>query len=204
MLTAQAKPIPGVNVFEKENMSNGTITNFDGIYTLDVASSEGTLSFSFIGFQGLDEVIGGRSEVNVTLAEEVTGLDEVVVTALGIKREKKTLTYSSQEVSGDEMMKSKDINFMSNLSGKTAGLEIRKSTSGAGGSTRTVLRGSKSVTDAGDPLYVIDGVPMVNEKGNQSGAWGGTDDGDGLSQINPDDIESISVLKRSNSFYSLW
>ena len=102
-------------------MSNGTITNFDGDYTLEVSSADGTLSFSFIGFQGLDEVIGGRSEVNVTLTEEVTGLDEVVVTALGIKREKKTLTYSSQEVSGEEMMKSKDVNFMSSLSGKTAG-----------------------------------------------------------------------------------
>ncbi len=195
VIDSAGMPIPGVNVFEKENMSNGTITNFDGDYKLEVASSEGTLSFSFIGFQGLDEVIGGRSTINVTLMEEMTGLDEVVVTALGIKREKKTLTYSSQEVSGEEMMKSKDINFMSNLSGKTAGLEIKKSTSGAGGSTRTVLRGSKSVSDVGDPLYVIDGVPMVNNKGNQSGVWGGTDDGDGLSQINPDDIESISVLK---------
>ncbi len=188
-------PIPGVNVFEKENMSNGTITNFDGDYTLEVANAEGTLSFSFIGFQGLDEVIAGRSEVNVTLTEEVTGLDEVVVTALGIKREKKTLTYSSQEVSGEEMMKSKDVNFMSSLSGKTAGLEIKKSTSGAGGSTRTVLRGSKSVGQLSEPLYVIDGVPMVNRKTSQGGIWGGTDGGDGLSQINPDDIESINVLK---------
>ncbi len=195
VIDTQGLPLPGVNVFEKGNTATGTITNFDGEYTLEVTSPDGTLSFSFIGFQGLDEVIGGRSEVNVTLMEEVLGLDEVVVTALGIKREKKTLTYSSQEVSGEEMMKSKDINFMSSLSGKTAGLEIRKSTSGAGGSTRTVLRGSKSVTNVGDPLYVIDGVPMVNNKGNQSGAWGGTDDGDGLSQINPDDIESISVLK---------
>ncbi len=194
VLDSSGAPIPGVNVVEK-GTTTGTVTNFDGIYSLEVSSSDATLSFSFIGFQELETAIAGQSEVNVTLTEDVKGLDEVVVTAMGIKREKKTLTYSSQEVSGDEMMKSKDINFMSNLSGKTAGLEIKKSTSGAGGSTRTVLRGSKSVSTVGDPLYVIDGVPMVNNKGEQSGVWGGTDDGDGLSQINPDDIESISVLK---------
>ncbi len=194
VIDSAGMPIPGANVVEK-GTSNGTITNFDGIYSIEVSGPESALIYSFIGFDNFEEAVAGRTEINVTLNEAVTGLDEVVVTALGIKREKKTLTYSSQEVSGEEMMKSKDINFMSSLSGKAAGLEIRKSTSGAGGSTRTVLRGSKSVSNVGDPLYVIDGVPMVNNKGNQSGAWGGTDDGDGLSQINPDDIESISVLK---------
>lgn len=188
-------PIPGVNVFEKGNSTKGTITDLNGAYSLEVSGPEASLLFSFIGYEELDEAIGGRTEVNVTMQEKVTDLAEVVVTALGIKREKKTLTYSSQEVSGDELLKARDINFMGALNGKTAGLEIRKSTSGAGGSTRTVLRGSKSVNTIGDPLYVIDGVPMVNNKGNQSGVWGGTDDGDGLSQINPDDIESISVLK---------
>jgi TonB-dependent SusC/RagA subfamily outer membrane receptor len=139
--------------------------------------------------------IGSATIINVELEPENLKVDEVVVTALGIQRDKKTLTYSSQQVSGEEMMKARDINFMGSLSGKTAGLEIRKSTSGAGGSTRTVLRGSKSVNSVSDPLYVIDGIPMVNNKGGQSGMWGGTDEGDGLSQINPDDIESISVLK---------
>ncbi len=187
-------PLIGVTIVI-EGTTQGVITDFDGNYTIEVPSDQSILDFSFVGYMTEKVPVAGKTEINIVLTEDVMEMGEVVVTALGIKREKKTLTYSSQEVSGDEMMKSKDINFMSNLSGKTAGLEIRKSTSGAGGSTRTVLRGSKSVNTVGDPLYVIDGVPMVNNKGNQSGVWGGTDDGDGLSQINPDDIESISVLK---------
>jgi len=178
-----------------EGTTLGIITDLDGNYSIQVPSEDAVLVFSFIGYTTEKVSVTGKTNVSLVLQENVLEMNEVVVTALGIKREKKTLTYSSQEVSGEEMMKSKDINFMSSLSGKTAGLDIRKSTSGAGGSTRTVLRGSKSVNTVGDPLYVIDGVPMVNNKGNQSGVWGGTDDGDGLSQINSDDIESISVLK---------
>ncbi|MFA9371579.1 MAG: SusC/RagA family TonB-linked outer membrane protein [Labilibaculum antarcticum] len=178
-----------------EGTTQGITTDIDGNYTISVPSEDAILVFSFIGYTTQKVPVAGKTNISLVLQENVLEMDEVVVTALGIKRAKKTLTYSSQEVSGEEMMKSKEINFMSSLSGKTAGLEIRKSTSGAGGSTRTVLRGSKSVSSVGDPLYVIDGVPMVNNKGDQSGMWGGTDGGDGLSQINPDDIESISVLK---------
>jgi outer membrane receptor protein involved in Fe transport len=123
------------------------------------------------------------------------GLDEVVVTALGIQRDKKTLTYASQQVTGEELMKARGTNFMENLSGKTAGLEIEKSASGAGGSTRVILRGFKSLGGSSEPLYVIDGIPVMNIKRGQPGMWGGADNGDGLSQLNPDDIESINVLK---------
>ncbi|HEX3009787.1 MAG TPA: SusC/RagA family TonB-linked outer membrane protein [Bacteroidales bacterium] len=198
VIDGQGNPLAGVNIIVK-GTTIGVVTDFDGLYTINVPSSDATLVFSFIGYLDEEVQLSGRTEINITLAEDVKQLSEVVVTALGIKRDKKTLTYASQQVSGDEMMKSKDINFMSSLSGKTAGIEIKKSVSGAGGSTRTVLRGAKSWSQLSEPLYVIDGVPMVNHKGDQSGMWGGTDEGDGLSQINPDDIESVSVLKGSNA-----
>ena len=189
------EPLPGVAVLEK-GTNNGAATDFDGNFTVNLKSADNAvLVFSFMGYEPLELPVEGKTKLDVVLKSSNIAVDEVVVTALGIQRDKKTLTYSSQQVSGEEMMKSRDINFMSSLSGKTAGLEIRKSTSGAGGSTRTVLRGSKSVNSVSDPLYVIDGIPMVNNKGEQSGMWGGTDEGDGLSQLNPDDIESISVLK---------
>jgi len=187
-------PLPGVAVLVK-GTSNGTVTNFDGEYTLKSVNNGDVIVFSFIGMMTQEIAYTGQATLDVQLETDTQNLDEVVVTALGIQRDKKTLTYSSQQVTGDEMMKARDMNFMSGLSGKTAGLEIRKSTSGAGGSTRTILRGSKSISQVSDPLYVIDGIPMVNNKGGQSGMWGGTDEGDGLSQLNPDDIESISVLK---------
>jgi len=190
--------IPGVSVLVK-GTTVGTITNFDGQYSLDVPTDARIITFSFVGMKSQDADVTGKTEINISLASESIGVDEVVVTALGIQRDKKTLTYSSQQVSGEEMLKSKDANFMSALSGKTAGLEIKKSSSGVGGSTKTVLRGSKSINGDSEPLYVIDGIPMVNRKGGQSGMWGGTDEGDGLSQINPEDIESISILKGSNA-----
>jgi TonB-linked SusC/RagA family outer membrane protein len=116
-----------------------------------------------------------------------------------IQREKKTLTYASQQVSGEELMKAKGANFMDAMNGKAAGLEIKKSASGAGGSTRVILRGFKSLGGSSEPLYVIDGIPMLNIKRGQPGMWGGADGGDGLSQLNPDDIESVNVLKGLNA-----
>lgn len=130
--------IPGVSVLVK-GTTVGTITNIDGQYSVEVPAGAQTLVFSFVGMTTKEEVVGTSSEINVTLKSESIGVDEVVVTALGIQRDKKTLTYSSQQVSGEEMLKAKDINFMSSLSGKSAGLEIKKSVSGAGGSTRTVF-----------------------------------------------------------------
>ncbi|WP_346863572.1 SusC/RagA family TonB-linked outer membrane protein [uncultured Draconibacterium sp.] len=190
--------LPGVTVMVKGS-TNGTITNGDGVYVLKNVKEGDVIVFSFIGMLTQEVSFTGQSTLDITLTTDTQDLDEVVVTALGIQRDKKTLTYSSQQVSGEEMMKARDINFMSGLSGKTAGLEIKKSVSGAGGSTKTVLRGNHSLSQSSDPLYVIDGIPMVNRKGNQSGMWGGTDEGDGLSQINPDDIESISILKGANA-----
>jgi len=177
----------------------GTATDINGAFSLSVPADAATLVVSFIGMKTVELPIGSQTVFNVVLEPDMLALGDVVVTALGIQRDKKTLTYASQQVSGAEIMKAKDLNFMSSLSGKTAGLEIKKAASGAGGSTRTVLRGSKSLSGLSEPLYVIDGVPMVNRKGSQAGMWGGVDEGDGLSQINPEDIESISVLKGSNA-----
>ncbi len=190
--------LPGVNVVI-QGTATGTISDANGNYSLDVPSGVVSLQFSFIGY-GVKVVTTGVSAViDVAMEPSAFEMDEVVVTALGIKREEKTLTYATQTVDGDELTKTRDINFMNSLSGKAAGVEIKKSYSGPGGSTRIVLRGTKSLTGDSEPLFVIDGIPMVNRKTSQAGMWGGWDGGDGLSQINPEDIESINILKGSNA-----
>lgn len=189
--------MPGVTILEK-GTTKGTTTGMDGKYSISVPANA-TLVFSFMGMQAVEEQVNGRSTINVSLQYSDIGLDEVVVTALGIRRDKKSLTYASQEVSGEELMKAKSVNFMDALNGKAAGLEINKSASGAGGSTRVILRGFKSLGGSSEPLYVIDGIPIMNVKRSQPGMWGGADQGDGLSQINPDDIESVNVLKGLNA-----
>ncbi len=190
--------MPGVNILVK-GTTLGTVTDIEGRYTLSISDPNSIILISFIGYNQQEVAIAGRNTIDIQMAPSMESLDEVVVTALGIQREKKTLTYSSQQVAGAEMMKAKDINFMNALSGKTAGLEIKKAASGAGGSTKTVLRGSKSFSGTSAPLYVIDGVPITNRVGGQASLWGGYDEGDGISQLNPDDIESISLLKGANA-----
>jgi len=189
--------LPGVTVVDK-GTGQGTITDINGKYTIEVAS-DAVIVFSFVGMETTEEAVNSRSTIDVTLVASAIGLDEVVVTALGIKRAEKTLTYSTQTVSAEELTTTKDLNFMNSLSGKAAGIEIKKSYSGPGGSTRVVLRGTKSLTGDSEPLFVIDGIPMVNRKPSQGAMWGGWDGGDGLSQINPEDIESINILKGSNA-----
>jgi outer membrane receptor protein involved in Fe transport len=200
---ASGSSIPGVSVIEKGTV-NGITTDMDGKFTLTVSNSNAVLQFSFVGMSPVEEALNGRTTINVVMSSSAIGLDEVVVTALGIQRDKKTLTYASQQVTGEELMKARGTNFMENLSGKTAGLEIEKSASGAGGSTRVILRGFKSLGGSSEPLYVIDGIPVMNIKRGQPGMWGGADNGDGLSQLNPDDIESINVFKGIKCVYSLW
>lgn len=195
---ASGSSIPGVSVVQK-GTTVGTTTDLDGKYQIQVNSSSAVLQYSFVGMLTKEEQVSGRNVIDVVLESSNIGLDEVVVTALGIQRDKKTLTYASQQVSGEELMKAKATNFMDALNGKAAGLEIKKSASGAGGSTRVVLRGFKSLGGSSEPLYVIDGIPMLNVKRSQPGMWGGNDQGDGLSQLNPDDIESVNVLKGLNA-----
>jgi len=194
--------MPGVNVVVKGTMA-GTTTDIDGKYKIAVPENSKSLEFSFIGFNTLTVDINGKSVINVVMQPGNLNLDEVVVTALGISKEKKSLAYSTQQVKTDELTSIKDANPINALNGKVAGMTINKSASGTGGSTRITLRGNKS-TRNNQPLYVIDGVPMLNYSPQQPGSvWGGTnangspgvDGGDAISNLNPDDIESISVLK---------
>ena len=189
--------LPGVSIVQK-GTNNGTITDVNGKYSINVPG-DATLLFSFVGMKTVEEPVNDRGNINITLLPGDVDLSEVVVTALGIKRDEKTLSYAQQTVNSEELTKVRDLNFVNSLSGKAAGVEIKKSSSGAGGSTKIVLRGSKSLSGNSEPLFVIDGIPMVNHKGGQPGMWGGTDQGDGISQLNPDDIESVSILKGSNA-----
>ena len=192
------QPLPGVNVVV-QGTTIGSISSGDGTYAIDVPGDDASLQFSFIGFAVKVIPVGASTVIDAVLEPSAIEMDEVVVTALGIQRQEKTLTYSTQTVDADELTNTKDINFMNSLSGKAAGVEIKKSYSGPGGSTRIVLRGTKSLTGDSEPLFVIDGIPMVNRKTSQAGMWGGWDGGDGLSQVNPEDIESINILKGSNA-----
>ena len=194
---SDGSPLPGVNVLV-QGTTNGTQTDFDGNYTIETSAGD-VLVFSYLGMQSQNATVGSSNTINISLQEDASQLDEVVVTALGIKRKEKTLTYAQQTVRSEELTKTRDPNFMNSISGKAAGVEIKKSSSGAGGSTKIVLRGNKSLSGDSSPLFVIDGIPMANNKASQPGMWGGTDSGDGLSAINPDDIESISILRGSNA-----
>lgn len=195
--SSSGETLIGVNIMEK-GTNNGTITDIDGTYSLTLSSSDPVLLFSYTGFTAQEIPVAGQSVIDVTLAEGIA-IDEIVVTALGIEREKSSLTYAQQTVEGTELLQARDINFLNSLSGRAAGVEVQKSSSGAGGSTRIVLRGDQSLSGNSEPLFVIDGIPMANNRGGQPGMWGGFDGGDGISQLNPDDIESISILRGANA-----
>src|SRR5690606_38991133 len=197
IVTQDGIPLAGVNVL-LQGTSTGTQTDFDGNYSIE-ASEGDVLVFSYIGMKTQSLTVGSSNSLDVALQEDAEQLGEVVVTALGIKRDVKALTYAQQTVRSEELTKTRDPNFMNSIAGKAAGVEIKKSTSGAGGSTKIVPRGNKSLSGDSSPLFVIDGIPMANNKGGQPGMWGGVDSGDGLSAINPDDIESMSILKGANA-----
>jgi TonB-linked SusC/RagA family outer membrane protein len=190
--------LPGVNVIEK-GTNNGTVTDVQGRYSLTV--SEGAIIvFSSVGFTTEEVNVGSRSVIDLAMVPDIHQLQElVVIGALGLKRQEKALSYATQTVSSDDLIKTRDLNFLNSLSGQAAGVEIKKSSSGPGGSTQVVLRGVKSLDGASTPLFVIDGIPMTNRRGSQPNFWGGVDAGDGMSQLNPDDIESITILRGANA-----
>jgi len=200
-------PLPGVTV-QVKGTSKGTKTDANGHYKLNAKAGD-ILVFSSIGMTGKELVVNTGSEFNIALDESVRGLSELVVTALGVKRSEKSTTYATQQLSGVELTKAKDANLMNALSGKTVGVTIARSSSGVGGSVKVLLRGNKSANGSNQPLYVIDGVPMTNFSTQQpNSTWGGNgtinyapgrDGGDGISNLNPDDIESISILKGASS-----
>lgn len=187
-------PLPGVNIVVK-GTTTGTQSNFDGDYTIS-ASAADVLVFSYVGFADQEVPVGTQSTINVTL-QAGEALDEVVVTALGISREKKSLGYATQEVDGSAVNTAKEGNFVNSLSGKIAGLDIKKSTT-IGGSSNVVIRGYSSINGNNQALFVIDGVPVNNSTFNTAGqetGGDGYDYGNAASDINPDDIESVNVLK---------
>ena len=190
-------PLPGVTVLIV-GTSDGTQTDFDGNYSI-MASGGQQLRYSYIGQKTVTRDVGSASVINVTLEEDAQALDEVVVTALGISREKKSLGYATQEIEGDQVNTAKDQNFVNSLSGKIAGLDIKKSST-LGGSANVIIRGYSSITGNNQALFVVDGVPLNNSTNNtsdQATGGNGYDYGNAASDINPDDIESINVLKGS-------
>lgn len=191
--------IIGATILEKGS-SNGTVTDIDGNFKLQVSTKNPTLQISYIGYIPQDIKIANQNFIKVVLNEDTQKLDEVVVTALGIKREKKALGYAVSNVDGDHLSAFSKVNPIEALSGQVSGLNISSSGSGAGGSSKVTIRGVSSLTGSNEPLYVVDGVPMDNTGGVDGGAdgtgqWGGTDYGNAANNINSDDIESISVLK---------
>jgi TonB-linked SusC/RagA family outer membrane protein len=187
--------LPGVNVVVK-GTTTGTVSDANGSYSIS-APATGTLVFTFIGLTTQEVPINNRTTVDVLMAQDVQQLSEVVVTALNIPREKASLGYATQQVKGDAVTQVKDQNFLNSLSGKIAGVQIRRNNN-FGGSTNVVIRGNKSITGSSQPLFVVDGVPIdnsTNNTANQRNGRYGFDYGNPASDINPEDIETINVLK---------
>ena len=193
IVTDATGPVIGASVIEKGNTTNGTITDLDGKFTLNVAPGA-TLVISYIGYKTI-EIEASKKPLNIVMAEDSKVLNEVVVTALGIKRERKALGYGVDEVKGESLTKAKETNVINSMAGRVPGLVVSQTAGGPSGSTRGILRGSTELTGNNQPVYVIDGVPLDNSNYGSAGTSGGFDLGDGISSINPDDIENMSVLK---------
>jgi TonB-linked SusC/RagA family outer membrane protein len=189
-------PLIGVAIIES-GTDNGTSSDIEGNYALDV-SDGGSLIFSYTGFASQTVLVGDQATLNVVL-DEGLALKEVVVTALGIKKDKKALSYSVTEVGGANFSAARSMNVIQSLAGKVAGVNVSSTATGAGGSTRVVIRGNSSISGNNQPLYVVDGVPIDNQNLGSSGMWGGQDWGDGVSSLNPDDIETYTILKGNSA-----
>ena len=193
VVTDATGPVIGASVIEKGNTTNGTITDLDGKFTLNVRPGA-TLVISYIGYKTV-EIAASKKPLKIVMSEDSKVLKEVVVTALGIKRERKALGYGVDEVKGEALTKAKETNVINSMAGRVPGLVVSQTAGGPSGSTRVILRGSTEMTGNNQPLYVIDGVPLDNTNYGSAGTSGGFDLGDGISSINPDDIENMSVLK---------
>jgi TonB-linked SusC/RagA family outer membrane protein len=192
--------LAGVSVLIK-GTSKGTQSDVNGHFSI-AANPGDVLVFTYIGYDTKEVTVVNKKSLIVTLAGNNNRLNEVVVTALGIKRSQKSLTYAAQQIGGNELNDVKTDNLMNSLNGKVAGVDIAPSASGVGGSVKVLLRGSRSFSGSNQPLYVIDGVPMASpSNGGQPGDnfGGGTDGGDGISNLNPDDIESVTVLEGASA-----
>ena len=197
---AQGEAIVGVNIIEKGTM-NGVTTDRRGKFSLEI-DLHGTLIVSFVGYRTRIIPVEGRTDFVITLEHDYILLDDVIVTALGLQKKESALSYAAIQVDKDELIRVKNPNMIVALMGKVAGMQVNRSSSGMGGAVKVVMRGNRSVAGNNQPLYVIDGVPMLNESSEQPyTAIGGTADagnrdaGDEISNLNPEDIESISILK---------
>jgi len=185
-------PLPGATVVVDQT-NNGTTTDFDGNYSISVSNGQ-SISISFVGYKTINILVADGADYDVSLQPDSL-LDEVVVTALGIERNTKALGYSVTQVGGEEINEIKSTNAINALQGKIAGVQISGNSAGAKGSTRVIIRGNSSLNGNNMPLYVIDGIPIDNTNLGSAGVWGGADAGDGISALNPDEVESVSVLK---------
>ena len=197
------EPLIGVSVLVK-GTSIGASTNIDGVYSVEVPNNNAVLEFSYVGYQKATLSLANASSYDVVMNEETRVLQEVVVTAMGISRESKTLTYATQTIKNEEVTRIKDNNFINSLQGKSAGLTIVPNNSGAGGgASKIVLRGSTSILGTNQPLIVVDGVPMQDGMGTQATdgmiLGGGRSGDDLLSTINPEDIDNMTILKGPNA-----
>ena len=198
VIDATGEALIGVSVLQV-GTTNGSITDWDGNFTVNVPVGS-VLQFSYIGYKTVEMTVeAGQTTINLTMEEDSEMLDEVVVTALGIKREKKMLGYAVQELKSDELNRTGDPSVTSALQGKVAGLSMNTSATGLGGSTKITIRGNSSLSDNNQPLWIVDGVPFSDNSNSDASFYGGVDRGGASLDINPDDIESISVLKGPNA-----
>lgn len=188
----EGEPLIGATV-QVKGTSTATATDIDGNYALRARKGD-TLVFTYIGYAPQEIKVGAGDSYNVTMSEDSKVLDEVVVTALGIKREQKSLSYNVQQLKGDVLSENKDANFINGLAGKVAGVNINASSSGVGGISKVVMRGTKSIMQSSNALYVIDGMPMRGANNGGSTEFGSQGATEPIADINPEDIESMSVL----------
>ncbi|AXE18542.1 SusC/RagA family TonB-linked outer membrane protein [Runella rosea] len=189
--------VPGVNVLIK-GTNVGTATKADGTYQISVPDKSGTLVFSFIGYKTADVTIGNQSTINIQLEADLVNLNEVVVTANAIVREKKELGYAVSTIGGAELVKARDPNVLNSMAGRIAGVRISQQSGTVGGSSRVMIRGANSISSSSEPLFVVDGIPISNSSFNNSETdvvTGGVDVGNRAGDLNPDDIETMNVLK---------
>lgn len=191
--------IPGVTIVQK-GTTNGTTTDLDGSYSLVVTSEDAILVYSFLSMVSQEIEINGRSNIDVTMDPDVFAVDEVIVTALGISKEKKAVGYAVTEIGGDDISMIRDHNPANSLAGKVAGVVVTQGTGGPGSGSRVLIRGNNSITGNNQPLIVVDGIPIDASGSNSGGSvYSSSVTGGGITDVNPDDIESISVLKGPNA-----
>lgn len=194
------EPLIGATVVVEGNTSQGTVTDIDGKYELPNVRGNANLVFSYVGMKAQTVAVNGRTTIDVVLDDDAEMLDEVVVTALGLSREKKALGYAVTEIKSDNLSAIKDNNPVSSLTGKVPGIVISQSGAGIGSGSRVIIRGNNSISANNQPLIVLDGIPLDNTGENSGGdVYESKVSGGGISDINPEDIESISVLKGPNA-----